>query len=168
MSLTIHEFGHILGFSSAFADFAAGIIPSADNARSIYVFGSDPTLGDRTLDYLASTAPNSTMWGAVYMPDIGTGANSEGEDAATEAGSVGNFPSHLDDRSLAQPPSAALFPMDVMNSALNMSERRLISFADLDILSDAYGYTVVPEPGTLPLVLLGVLGLAAARRREAV
>jgi hypothetical protein len=44
------------------------------------------------------------------------------------------------------------------------NQRRLITDVDLDILRDAHGFGVVPEPSTALLLGLGLAGIASLRR----
>jgi hypothetical protein len=54
---------------------------------------------------------------------------------------------------------------DLMSSYLPNGTRKDVSSADLSALAVAYGYTVVPEPGTAVVLGAGVLGLVRRRRR---
>lgn len=156
LSVGIHEFGHILGFTSNFSQFQSHIQPSADSLQNVFVFAGTPTLGDPATLYLANLPTNNLPFGGAYMP--------LNDPANEEAGGAMGIPSHLDNQNLGGA-SAGLFPMDAMNPGLGLGERRLISIPDLDILADTYGYTVVPEPSTFLLLTGGLAGLALLRRR---
>jgi hypothetical protein len=154
LSTAIHEIGHVLGISSGFESFASHIQPSQSGAHQAYVFASTPALGDEQIDYLAGFF----LHGSALLPLM--------EANPDEGGSVGGLPSHLDDILSTVDTSGGLFPLDAMNPGLNVGERRLISNVDLDMLADAYGYTVVPEPSAALLLGLGLIGLTRVRARS--
>jgi hypothetical protein len=157
LSVAIHELGHVLGVSSAFDAFAAGVLASPNTSRWVYVFAATPALGDPLGDY---NAGHFFVEGGVLLPS--------GEDDPEEAGSMSGKPSHLDAAISPPDPSAGIFPFDNLNPTLNVSERINVADVDLDILVDAYGYTVVPEPGAdlMAVVALGTIAALRARRRD--
>lgn len=91
-----------------------------------------------------------------------------------EASGAGPMPSHVDENTgLPGPPvtgpapSAGFFPDDLMNPTTDLSARYIESDVDLDILHDAFGYAVIPEPTSLALLLAGI-GTSALRRPRTV
>ncbi|MFQ5698489.1 MAG: VPLPA-CTERM sorting domain-containing protein [Myxococcota bacterium] len=151
LTVALHEVGHILGFTCNYASFCANVTqpPAPETLRDVYAFSSAPTLG--------SYSPSATFSnGAVYLID---------PSLEEEAHKVGGLPSHLDD--VGGPGLfAAFFPEDLMNKGTGFGERRLITDVDLDILRDAHGFTIVPEPTSAVLLLGGLAGLSALRRRR--
>ena len=157
-SLVKHELGHILGFTTAFNNFAVGVVRSPlqpEGGRWLYAFAGPPTLGPA-----AQYFPGTFAFGGVYMR--------EQEDPPCVT--PGPFPSHVDECPQPVPlagqgAAAGFFQDDLMNPTLAIGERVIESDVDLDILADAFGYCV-PEPSTVVLLAtgLGVL-LASAWRR---
>lgn len=154
LSVASHEIGHVLGIASAYQSFAGAVQASPDTTQKVYVFGAAALLGDPAIDYLAGFFAQ----GGVYLP--------QSDENPAEAGSVGGVPSHFDQNNLGGK-SAGLFPLDLMNPGIARGERRHVSFADLDVLADAFGLTVVPEPGTVWLLGLGLAGALVWRRGRA-
>jgi hypothetical protein len=152
LSVALHEIGHVLGITSAYESFFLNVQGSPDTPQQVYVFAGPPTLGDPLADYRAGFF----LYGGVYLP--------QSEDNAEEAGSFGSVPSHLDDVDFGGA-AAGLFPYDLMNQGINFEERRLISFVDLDILADSFGYMVTPEPSTWVLLAAGLAAFLGTRRR---
>jgi hypothetical protein len=146
-TLASHEIGHALGFSSGFGDFAAKIAPSPTTPQWVYAFLSTPIFGHPVIEYFAGFFP----FGGVYMP--------ASEDDAEEGGSLGGLPSHIDD-TFGGGLDAGTFTIDLMSPTMLVSERRLISFVDKDILGDAMGYTLTGVPGLGPMGVVATFLLA--------
>jgi hypothetical protein len=158
LTVAEHEFGHILGISSFYQSFSNNVtnspVPPDPSMLPVYVFQGAPALGSPS-DYMAGVAFTN---GAVYLD--------QSEEDGEEGSSSGGKPSHLDD-TFAGGVVAGLFGADLMNESLGTGERILIADVDLDILEDAYGYTVVPEPSSYLLLSIAFLGLMALRARRA-
>jgi len=155
LTLALHEFGHVLGFSSAFADFSTHITPSPDTTQFVFVFGAPPTFGDAVVEYFAPTFFTN---GGVYMPSV--------EEDSEEGGSTGGLPSHTDNISSAGTAAGTFIPY-LMAPTQNLSERVLVArIPEVDMLVDAYAYTVpLPIPALAPLhlfLLAGALLIACA------
>jgi hypothetical protein len=120
----------------------------------VYVFQGAPALGNPG-DYMAGIAFTN---GGVYLD--------QSEEDGEEGSSSGGKPSHLDDM-FAGGVVAGLFGADLMNESLGTGERTLVADVDLDILEDAYGYTVVPEPSSYLLLVGALFGMIALRSRRA-
>jgi hypothetical protein len=164
LSLVKHEVAHVLGFSSSFDNFFDVLTPSfvpAEQNRWLYAFRGPPAIGPAA-QYKPGIAGQGYANGGVYMR--------EWEDPVSGPGPT---PSHIDWYTGLVPPVppasgiggvAGFFPDDMMNPALLLGERTIESNVDLDILADAYGYTVIPEPATLSLLALA--GVSMLRRRQ--
>jgi hypothetical protein len=159
LTVAIHELGHVLGISSSYVNSAMSLQPSPDTHpnQKVYVFGGSAALGDPVADYKAGVFFTD---GAIYVP--------ASDEDPEEGGSTGGDPSHLDDVDFGGG-AAGLFPLNVMNESLLVSERFLIAEPELDVLADAYAYTVVPEPGPSALAAAAIATLATLceRRRRA-
>jgi hypothetical protein len=162
LSTMIHEIGHVLGFTSSYESFWLNVMASpniGDAGRPAYAFVNPPSIGDPALDYLANPAdPMFLVNGGVFL--IRPGQELE---ALVNQGVA----SHTD---AAGGPglAAGYFPFDALNPGLALSERRHVSFADADILCDAFGApcgTVIPEPSTLLLVVGSLVALSILRIR---
>ena len=163
LTLVKHEIAHVLGFSQSFDNFFDNLAPSpiaAEMNRWLYVFTGPPAVGPAA-QYLPGP-PLQFPNGGVYMR--------EWEEVVSGPGPV---PSHVDEYTgpPVPPPAsgigtvAGFFDDDLMNPTQALGERKIESDVDLDILADAFGYTVIPEPVTLTLIGLGAC-LAVLRRRR--
>lgn len=150
LSTALHEFCHVLGFACSFPRFGGLIMPATTIPAPDWHYNflhHPPALGDPTNDYSAGVLyPN----GAVDMADHSPVWDG-GEETAGEAG-MGclsglppyYLPSHID--YLTPGPYGGFFPDDLMNPVAFTGERRLISYADLDILAHSFDYPVTAAP----------------------
>ena len=166
LSVAKHEVAHVLGFTQSFDNFFDNLAPSpvvAEGNRWVYVFGGAPSIGPAAQYLPDATQIVGFLNGGVYMR--------EWEESVTGPGPV---PSHVDEYTGPPGPAppatgigaiAGFFPDDLMNPLTNLGERMIESDVDLDILADAYGYTVIPEPTVLSLLAVGAVTIFRRKRR---
>lgn len=163
----IHEVAHGLGFISG----ENGAAPSGagwtspgplifDYYLGLGTSGSDPLIGKTDAELQAAFISNNVYWTG---PNGNAALGSPIKIHAPTTYSPGSSMSHLD-FSIDMTQSLLMYPNDSGNPPL-------YSYAPLEIgMWNDMGYTVVPEPSAIVLVLLAGGGLLAwgIRRREAV
>ena len=130
LSTAIHEISHALGFTITYNMYLFNVMLAP--TRPVYAFAGPPQIGHPLNDYNAMPIGIFANGGAYLIT-----AGAEFEQFTGPAGET----SHLDD-ALGPATNAGYFPLDTMNQNLSLSERRHIADVDIDILADAFGYTL--------------------------
>lgn len=147
LSVFRHEIGHMMGFTSGFYYASAG-----------------NTATDKWTGHIVENNANHT---AVFDP-AGLDVQMYGDH--TVSGGL----AHVYDVSTGQTIGGFTYPQggaatgDLMSPGIAPGVRRDISGTDLQMLSQAYGYTLaaVPEPAAMTALLVGGCGAVLGRRRR--